>query len=99
MSSFIKFLAATAFAVQANGATHRIDVGMNGFTFTPETVTAAKGDELEFHYHPLNHSVVMGDFSNACAPAPSGGFFSGFMPTSSGENVCYISSDGPPLSN
>ena len=88
MFSLPSLLAVTALAIQANAATHRIDVGMDGFTFTPDSLTAAKGDELEFHYHPLNHSVVMGDFSNPCKPATSGGFFSGFMPTSSGENVC-----------
>ncbi|KAM0254385.1 hypothetical protein ACHAQJ_006854 [Trichoderma viride] len=71
-------------ASHASAETIKIDVGENGFTFTPDSVTAQKGDILEFTFHPLNHSVVMGDFENPCAPAKTGGFFSGFMPVSSG---------------
>ena len=88
----MKFLTSIAMAASATAATVRIDVGENGLAFTPNNVTAAMGDMLEFHFHPINHSVVMGDFSNPCQPATTGGFFSGFMPTSSGENVSLISS-------
>ncbi|KAK9435441.1 extracellular serine-rich protein [Metarhizium brunneum] len=70
----------------AAAATIRVDVGEGGaFTFSPDTIHAGAGDTLDFHFYPLNHSVVMGDFSNPCAPAKTGGFFSGFMPVSSGE--------------
>ncbi|KAL7792564.1 hypothetical protein V8C37DRAFT_379893 [Trichoderma ceciliae] len=74
-----------ALASHASAETIRIDVGENGFTFTPDSVTANVSDILEFHFHPQNHSVVMGDFENPCAPAKTGGFFSGFMPVTSGE--------------
>ncbi|EFY87253.1 extracellular serine-rich protein [Metarhizium acridum CQMa 102] len=75
-----------ALSAGASAATIQVDVGENGtFTFSPDTVTAGVGDTLDFHFYPLNHSVVMGDFSNPCAPAKTGGFFSGFMPVSSGE--------------
>ncbi|KID92013.1 extracellular serine-rich protein [Metarhizium guizhouense ARSEF 977] len=79
-------LALSAAAAAAAAATIRIDVGEGGaFTFSPDTIKAGAGDTLDFHFYPLNHSVVMGDFSNPCAPAKTGGFFSGFMPVSSGE--------------
>lgn len=68
-------------------ATIRIDAGLNGLAFTPDSTKANVGDVLEFHFHPINHSVVMGDKNHPCAPAASGGFFSGFMPVSSGEGV------------
>lgn len=55
--------------------------------FNPMTVNASAGDVLEFHFHPFNHSVVMGDLAHACQPAATGGFWSGFLPVSMGENV------------
>ncbi|KAF3767118.1 hypothetical protein M406DRAFT_321479 [Cryphonectria parasitica EP155] len=55
--------------------------------FDPVNVNASVGDVLEFHFLPHNHSVVMGDLSSACQPAATGGFYSGFLPASSGENV------------
>lgn len=81
--------AIAALASQTSAETIRIDVGQNNaLAFTPDSVKAAKGDILEFHFHAINHSVVMGDFATPCAPAKTGGFFSGFMPVSgSGEAV------------
>ncbi|KAL7920755.1 Cupredoxin [Trichoderma austrokoningii] len=72
-------------ASQASAETIRIDVGENGLAFTPDSVTAKVNDILEFHFHPINHSVVLGDFANPCQPAKTGAFFSGFQPVSSGE--------------
>jgi len=57
----------------------QVQVGSDGLSFTPNTITAADGDVLEFVFGSANHSVVMGDFNNACQPATSGGFFSGFI--------------------
>ena len=75
-------------AAATNAATIRVDVGKSGFTFSPNTITAAKGDILDFHFFAINHSVVAGDFSKPCQPADTGGFFSGFMPVSgNGEGV------------
>src|SRR3569833_888921 len=45
-----------------------VDVGDGDFTFKPDTVMAAVGDELHFHFYPQNHSVIQGDFMNACHP-------------------------------
>lgn len=77
--------AVLALASQGSAETIKIDVGANGLAFTPDSVTAKVNDILEFHFHPINHSVVLGDFANPCQPAKSGAFFSGFMPVSSGE--------------
>lgn len=57
--------------------------------FQPQNVNASVGDVLEFHFLPNNHSVVMGDLLDPCQPAPLGGFYSGFLPVSSGENVRF----------
>lgn len=87
MVSIRSAFVAASFAARATAATTKINVGQSGLSFSPNSVTASMGDTLEFHFFPQNHSVVMGDFNNACQPASSGGFYSGFMPTSSGEAV------------
>jgi plastocyanin len=67
-----------------------VSVGKSGLTFAPNVIYAQVGDVIEFNYWPLNHSVVAGDFSNACGPATSNGFFSGFFPTKAGTvNVIH----------
>ena len=87
ISQFTTFLYAT---LAGASTTTRVDVGLNGaLAFNPDTIKASVGDVLEFHFHPINHSVVMSDFNNPCAPATTGGFFSGFMPVSSGEAVSF----------
>ncbi|KAK9442960.1 uncharacterized protein G6M90_00g089920 [Metarhizium brunneum] len=82
----VKVAAFSALAAQASAKTIRIDVGKDGLTFSPDSVTAANGDMLEYHFYK-QHSVAMGDFANGCRPAAQGGFFSGVMRTSgNGEN-------------
>ncbi|CAK7227973.1 hypothetical protein SEUCBS140593_006757 [Sporothrix eucalyptigena] len=61
-------------------STISIAVGESGLSFTPNTVSAAVGDVLEFSFYPRNHSVALGTWDQACVPAASGGFFSGFIP-------------------
>ncbi len=80
----ITFLAA---ALGASANTIRVDVGQAGLSFTPSSIAAVQGDLLEFHFHAINHSVAMSDFSTPCTPSKTGGFFSGFMPVSTGEGV------------
>ena len=75
------------FAALATAAKIQIAVGKDGLVFTPNTVTAAKGDVIEYQFFPPTHSVIMGDFSNPCMPAKIGGFFSGGFITSNGQNV------------
>ncbi|OAA58709.1 extracellular serine-rich protein [Cordyceps fumosorosea ARSEF 2679] len=83
MRSNIALLAATAAAAQAKMI--RVDVGMDGLTFSPDVITAAKGDMLSFHFYPQRHSVVLGTKDKPCEPATEELFYSGFMPTTEGE--------------
>jgi plastocyanin len=55
--------------------------------FSPNEIQAAVGDQIQFQFHPANHSVVQATFADPCVPiseSPSGkgaqGFYSGFMP-------------------
>lgn len=59
------------------------NAGGTVFAFNPSTITAAKGDMVQFQFNPLNHSVVQGSFEKPCQPL-SGGFFSGFQSLSTG---------------
>jgi protein AFG1 len=89
MSPLTSILLAAGLAMQANAATVKITVGQGGLNFSPNEVKAAVGDVLEFHYVGGNHSVVQGDFDNPCNPATTGGFFSGYLPATNGENVGF----------
>jgi len=71
----LKSLLTIALAATARAATVKINVGQGGLTFTPDSVTAAKGDVLEFHFVGGNHDAVTGDFSAPCTPS-TGGFAS-----------------------
>lgn len=80
-------LASTALlaATAASAKTLRIDVGKGGLAFAPNSVTASKGDVVEFHFgESTTHNVVAGDFESPCQPASSGGFYSGAMAGGSG---------------
>jgi plastocyanin len=66
----------------AASGVHTIDVGEDGLTFNPASLTVAPGDKVEFHFYPPDHSVVQASFANPCQPISSGGFFSGFFKTS-----------------
>lgn len=68
----------------ALAATIKIDVGEAGLVFKPDSVTAAKGDKLEFHFYPQSHSVAQSTFAKPCEPL-DGGIYSGFVPASEGE--------------
>lgn len=63
----------------SSGAVHTVDVGEDGFTYDPDTVTAAAGDKVEFHFYPGDHSVVQAAFENPCEPLNDSSVFSGFM--------------------
>ncbi|KAF4463619.1 extracellular serine-rich [Fusarium albosuccineum] len=66
-------------AAGASAATHKVEMGEGGLTFKPDSLKAAKGDTVEFHFDSL-HSVVAGDFKKPCEPAANGGFYSGDLP-------------------
>ncbi|KAJ6110145.1 hypothetical protein N7486_002380 [Penicillium sp. IBT 16267x] len=72
----------------ASSATQSVDVGKNGFTFTPDTVNVPSGGVVEFHFYPGDHSVVQAAFNNPCHPMSDTSFFSGFMASANnGEPV------------
>jgi plastocyanin len=70
-----------------------VTVGQNGaLAFSPNSIVAAVGSQVEFIYFPPTHSVVQAAFDAPCQPINDTGFFSGSFTTSSGPNVrCSVS--------
>ncbi|KAB5572305.1 hypothetical protein GE09DRAFT_1054417 [Coniochaeta sp. 2T2.1] len=100
MSPLINILLTTAgLALQANAATQMVTVGEGGaLAFNPSEVKAAMGDTVTFTFAAGgNHSVVEGDFSNACQPAKSGGFFSGYMIDANSFSITVNTTDPIPF--
>ncbi|OCK80794.1 Cupredoxin [Lepidopterella palustris CBS 459.81] len=83
---FQSILASSSLLGLALAATHNVMVGMSGLTFMPNNTAAAAGDMVTFHFYPAKHSVVQATFAAPCEPS-AGGFYSGFVPTSSGESM------------
>jgi hypothetical protein len=79
--------ASTASATPASGV-QVVTVGQNGLSFSPNSITAAVGSFVEFHFFPPTHSVAQSSFSTPCAPPSNGtGFWSGLIQSSGGQNV------------
>lgn len=78
---------ATETASSSSGI-HTVDVGEDGFVFTPDSLNVAPGGKVEFHFYPGNHSVAQASFDNPCHPMSNDAFFSGFVSPSNGESVC-----------
>ncbi|KAF2714573.1 Cupredoxin [Pleomassaria siparia CBS 279.74] len=77
---FSTIFAASAIAGSAMAADHVVVVGKSGLEFSPNNVTAAKGDTVTFKFWPQSHSVAQGAFGTPCAPLAKG-FWSGYVPT------------------
>ncbi|KAH6675619.1 hypothetical protein B0J14DRAFT_652464 [Halenospora varia] len=65
--------------------TQTVSVGAEGLVFTPDSITAAVGEVVEFCFYPNNHSVTRSEYKTPCIPyevsGPSKqGFWSGFRP-------------------
>ncbi|AEO64666.1 3bc48668-29da-440d-9bdd-ea11d201220c [Thermothielavioides terrestris] len=60
--------------------THTVVAGRGGLHFDPDNIVAEAGDIVEFHFLPLNHSVVEASFDAPCQPRDATSFFSGFFP-------------------
>jgi plastocyanin len=73
---------------------HRVNVGIGGFSYDPNTTYADVGDIVQFVFYPTNHSVIRAEYagSDACGPggcnpcvpyevihSGEGGFHSGNM--------------------
>jgi len=63
---FTTFASVLTFALAASAADHDIDVGEDGFTFSPSTISCSKGDTVTFHFYPGGHSVVSSGFDSPC---------------------------------
>lgn len=86
-------LLATLAAAQQN---HSVDVGLNGLTYTPNTITAAVGDIITFTFHPKNHTLTQSTFTAPCTAAfdsttGQAGFDTGFVPVATGQSSAPMS--------
>ena len=70
------FSALLAAGFAAAQTVHTVQVGEQGLVFTPNTITAAQNDIVQFVF-ASGHSVTQSDLSDPCTPL-SGGFNSGF---------------------
>ncbi|GAB1316403.1 hypothetical protein MFIFM68171_06613 [Madurella fahalii] len=78
---FTKTLGAVLLSVSAAFTfTHTVVAGRGGLRFDPENIVAPVGSIVEFHFNPLNHSVVESSFAAPCQPKDAAAFFSGFFP-------------------
>lgn len=69
-----------------------VDVGKDGLVFSPDNITAEKGDTIEFTFYPQSHTVVESTFDKPCN-YKSGGIFSGTgFQTTSGASVRFFPS-------
>ena len=66
-------------------AVHNVDVGEDGFTFSPNTVHAKVGDTVQFHFYAGDHSVAQSTFKSPCHPHSPKAIFSGFINPSGGD--------------
>ncbi|KAJ5798626.1 cupredoxin [Penicillium pulvis] len=62
-----------------------INVGEDGFTFSPDTLTVSPGDKVEFHFFPGDHSVTQSSFTKPCHPLSDRSIFSGFVSTTNSD--------------
>ncbi|KAI9772616.1 MAG: hypothetical protein M1839_002429 [Geoglossum umbratile] len=56
------------FGVAVFGKTINVDVGKGGLIITPDTITAAVGDHVQFAFYPTGHTVTSSDFNTPCSP-------------------------------
>ncbi|KAK4954580.1 hypothetical protein LTR10_008013 [Elasticomyces elasticus] len=68
--------------IVSSQTTQVVAVGEDGLVFTPSSITAPVGSQVEYQFYPRNHSVVSSAFDNPCQP--DGKLFSGYMPVSAG---------------
>lgn len=69
--------AAATSSSSANGASstptvHKVTVGANGFSYSPNTTFANPGDTIVFEFFPTNHSVIRAEYTGSSACGSSG---------------------------
>ncbi|KAH9977021.1 hypothetical protein BGW80DRAFT_1142443, partial [Lactifluus volemus] len=62
---------------------HQVDVGKEGLTFTPNQLTAAIGNAIQFNFNPKNCLMTQSMFAAPCMYMPNGAD-SDFMPVAAG---------------
>ncbi|KAI5801188.1 Cupredoxin [Geopyxis carbonaria] len=87
-SSSPSFTASSSTASASSSSSNKIAVSSSSgaLTFSPASLSVAKGETVTFTFFPRNHSVAQSAFDSPCAPL-DGGFFSGFHPVSSGVDA------------
>src|SRR2546421_531387 len=80
-SSSSTSIATSAAAAASASNIHQVAVGKNGLVFTPDTLTAAAGDTIEFTFAPGGHSVTRSEFSSPCKAATTDVIWGGFAST------------------
>ncbi len=71
-------IALAALVASAAAKTIVVTAGQGGLVYSPDSVTAAVGDTVEFHFFASFHTAVQGDFNTPCMRgSASGGFNSG----------------------
>ncbi|TFK63708.1 hypothetical protein BDN72DRAFT_305851 [Pluteus cervinus] len=90
MISSMKLAIALTAIPAALAASFDVQVAPGGqLVFTPNTVTAAVGDTVNFTFNPANHTVTQSTFATPCTPS-DGGLDSGFKPvTAGGDPVTF----------
>lgn len=81
-ASFALASAATTPTSTGSSSVHTVNVGSGGtLAFSPNSLTAAIGDQVEFHFTTSTppHSVAQGSFENPCQPSNASAFYSGFV--------------------
>ncbi|KAJ5753367.1 uncharacterized protein N7511_007520 [Penicillium nucicola] len=79
----------TTAAASSSTSIHKVDVGEDGFSFNPNTLTVSPGEKVEFHFYPQNHSVTQASFDHPCHPLSASSFSSGFMPTTKESETVF----------
>jgi len=76
-------VALATLATTVAGVAHQVQVGGTTLVFTPNQVTAAVGDTINFVFGPKNHTATQSTFAAPCT-GMTGGADSGFMAVQAG---------------
>ncbi|PNP60496.1 hypothetical protein THARTR1_00520 [Trichoderma harzianum] len=88
MYSPVLLLSSLVGAVSAASSLQVVTVGKGGsLSYSPDTITAAVGDKVEFQFYGPTHSVVQASFDEPCTAFNGGtGFFAGMSTNGNGPN-------------
>jgi plastocyanin len=78
---------AASLTTGSSTSVHTVAAGNGNLAYSPNSITAAVGDTIEFHFFAPLHSVAESTFASPCTPSNASAFFSGDISTSSGQNT------------